>query len=228
MKRAVILYGIILMTCTSGYSQDATAMVQRLKAKMDHVNSYEADAIMKTEVSFLKVPQTQVKVYFRKPDQLKIKNEKGISLVPKSILGESLNGLLNGNFTALLAGSEKAGITNLIIIKLIPLNDTGETVLSTLYIDESRLLIMKAKITTRDNGTYEMDMNYGKYANYALPDKVICTFNTKDFKLPKGVTFDYDDGTQKETKKPTQDTKGKVEITYSSYDINKPLPDSIF
>jgi len=28
-------------------------------------------------------------------------------------------------------------------------------------------------------------MNYGKYADYALPDKVLFTFNTKDYKLPR-------------------------------------------
>jgi outer membrane lipoprotein-sorting protein len=226
--RTVLLCAIIQMTYMMGYAQDATALVQKLKIKTQQVNSYEADAIMKTEVSFLKVPQTNVKVYFKKPDKLKIKNEKGISLVPKSILGESLNGLLNGNFTALSAGSEMAGGTKLTIIKLIPMDETGETVLSTLYIDETRLLIMKAKITTRDNGTYEMEMNYGKYISYALPDRVICTFNTKDYKLPKGITFDYDDGTQKESDRQTQDTKGKVEITYTSYIINKPVPDTIF
>ena len=36
---------------------------------------------------------------------------------------------------------------------------------------------------------------------YGLPDKVIFSFNTKDYKLPKGVTFDYDDGAKKKNLK---------------------------
>jgi outer membrane lipoprotein-sorting protein len=72
-------------------------------------------------------------------------------------------------------------------------------------------------------------MTYGRYAAYALPDKVLFSFNAQDYKLPKGVTFDYDDGTVK--KKPaaeTQSQRGKIEITYSAYIINKGVPDSAF
>lgn len=72
-------------------------------------------------------------------------------------------------------------------------------------------------------------MSYGKYAEYGLADKVIFTFNTKDYKLPKGITFDYDDGSKKEEPADKlKDKKGKVEISYSSYTINKGVADSVF
>jgi hypothetical protein len=62
-----------------------------------------------------------------------------------------------------------------------------------------------------------------------LADKVIFSFNTKEYKLPKGVTFDYDDGTQKkEDNDKIKNKKGKVEISYSGYIINKGVPDSVF
>jgi hypothetical protein len=31
----------------------------------------------------------------------------------------------------------------------------------------------------------KLEMSYGKYIAYGLPDKVIFSFNTKDYKLPK-------------------------------------------
>ena len=228
MSRILLVYATILLSGQFLYAQDANSLIQKVRAKMEQVNSYEADGIMKTNVSFLKVPETQIKIYYKKPDKLKIKNEKGISLVPKSFLGISLNSLLKGNFTALNSGTDQANGKNLRIIKLIPSDDNSPVVLSTLYIDESNLLIIKAKITTRENGTYDMDMDYGKYTNYALPDKIVCTFNTKDYKLPKGVTLDYDDGSKKEAGKSKAYTKGKVEIDYSSYAINKVIADNIF
>ena len=53
-------------------------------------------------------------------------------------------------------------------------------------------------------------MSYGKYAEFGLADKVIFTFNTKDYKLPKGITFDYDDGSKKEkTADKMKDKKGR-------------------
>ena len=62
-----------------------------------------------------------------------------------------------------------------------------------------------------------------------LADKVIFSFNTKDYKLPKGITFDYDDGSKKkDDPDKLKNRKGRVEISYSSYIINKGVPDSVF
>jgi hypothetical protein len=111
----------------------------------------------------------------------------------------------------------------------LPKDDNSDVVLSTVYIDEAQLLIKKAKTTTKENGTYELEMVYGKYATYGLADKITFRFNTKDYKLPKGITFDYDDGSKKETNPDKlKNKKGEVEITYSSYIINKGVPDSVF
>jgi len=228
MKRKIFM--TIFLGCLSAIvsAQDAGSLLQKVREKLNKVNDYEATGIMKTNVSFLKVPQADVKVYFKKPDNLKIKNEKGISLVPKGAVSISLNNLLKGNYTALDAGSDVIDGRKIKIIKLLPVDENADIVLSTFYIDEIRLLVVKAKTTTRENGSYEVEMNYGKYADYALPDKVLFTFNTKDYKLPKGITFDYDDGSKKKTENNINNNKGKVEISYSSYIINKGLPDSVF
>lgn len=209
------------------YAQDAATLLQKARAKLDQVNNYQATGIMKTNVSFLKVPEAQVVVYFKRPDKLKIKNEKGISLVPRGAVTISLNNLLKGGYTTLDAGTEMLDGHKVRVIKLLPLDDSADLVLSTLYIDVARLLILKARTTTRENGSYEVAMSYGKYSEYALPDKVLFTFNIKDYKLPKGMTFDYDDGSAKKPDGPVN-AKGSVEISYSSYIINKGVADSVF
>jgi len=63
-------------------------------------------------------------------------------------------------------------------------------------------------------------MSYGKYSEYGLPDKIVFSFNTKDYKLPKGITLDYDDGSDKNEERLKNKT-GTVEITYTNYVINK-------
>lgn len=211
-------------------AQDAAALVQKIKAKIDKVDNYEASGSMKTNVSFLKVPEAQVKIYFKKPNQLKIRNEKGISFVPKGAVSINLNNIVAGDeYSIIDAGTEKIGNTTVRVVKLLPHDDNAEVVLSTLYIDEANLVIKKAKTTTRQNGSYQLEMSYGKYISYGLPDKVIFTFNTKDYKLPKGVTFDFDDGS--ETRKAADKTKsntGMAEIIYNSYIINKGVDDAVF
>ncbi|HVM88867.1 MAG TPA: hypothetical protein VMT76_11830 [Puia sp.] len=210
------------------FAQDGNLLLQKTKGKLDKINDYKATGIMKTDVSFLKVPEANVTVYYKKPDNLKIKNNKGISLVPKGAVSISLTDLLKGNYTVIDAGSSTVQNNQVKVLKLLPVEESSNIILSTLYIEESKFLIIKAITTTKDNGTYEVEMTYGKYISYALPDKVVFTFNTKDYKLPEGVTFDYDDGTKKQTENTGKNNKGKVEIDYSSYVINNGLPDSIF
>jgi outer membrane lipoprotein-sorting protein len=222
-----------LIACLSAVvvkAQTAEEIITLVRARLDKVNDYEAKGKMKTNVVFIKTPVASVTIYFKKPDKLRIKNDSGISLVPKGSVNININSVFtqdNASYDIIDAGKEDR--THLRIVKLLPKDENAEVVLSTLYIDEKQALIKKSKTTTKDNGTYELEMTYGKYAEYGLADKVIFSFNTKDYKLPKGVTFDYDDGTKKkDEKEKLKDRKGKVEITYSGYTINKGVPDSVF
>ena len=227
MKKVLILFFILfLFVQVSG--QTPQELIDKVKAKLEKVNDYTAKGKLKTNVIFIKAPIASVKVYYKRPDKMKIVNENGISFIPKGSVNINLAKFLSGpgNYEIVDAGTEPS--TGLRILKLLPSDESSEIVLSTLYIDEKTELIKKAKNTTRDNGTYELEMSYGKYITYSLPDKVIFSFNTKDYKLPKGVTFDYDNGTEKKPGENLKNKKGKVEITYTEYLINKGVNDSIF
>ncbi len=229
MKRIVLLLFIIHANLT-GVAQDINALVEKVKARIDLVNDYEASGKMKTNVVFLKVPIATVKIYFKKPNRLKVKNEKGISFVPKGAVNINMNNILSsGKYTVLDAGNDKIGGTPVKVVKLLPEDENADVILSTLYIDEANLVIRRAKTTTRDNGTYELEMSYGRYIAYGLPDNLIFSFNTKDYKMPKGVTFDFEDGTEAKKKEDRlKNRKGKLEITFNTYTINKGIADAVF
>lgn len=227
----ILFFCWILSAFSVTAQEDVNALIKKVSAKIDMVNNYEASGKMKTNVTFLKVPESVVKIYFKKPNKLKIKNEKGISFVPKGAVSINLSNIINGGkYTALDAGTDKIGNTVVRVVKLLPEDDNADVVLSTVYIDEANYIIRKAKTTTRENGSYQLEMTYSKYTAYGLPDKIIFTFNTKDYKLPKGVTFDFDDG--KEVKKTTPESlkknQGMAEITFDSYSINKGVSDDVF
>jgi outer membrane lipoprotein-sorting protein len=231
MKKRNFLFLLLVAGPLAMWAQDVNALVQKVKAKLDKVSDYEAGGKLKTNVSFLKVPVADVKVYYKKPDKMKIKNQKGFSFVPKGAVNINMSNTIgNGKYTVLDAGTEQINGVTVKVVKLLPEDEKSDVVLSTLYIDEANLVIRRAKTTTRDNGTYELEMTFGKYLEYGLPDKVVFSFNTKDYKLPKGVTFDFDDGTEKK-KSPAdngKNKKGKAEIIFKSYIINKGINDDIF
>jgi outer membrane lipoprotein-sorting protein len=238
MKRSLVFLFLFLFSVFAQAQlvpqqrEDINVLVQKVKDKINLVNDYEANGRMKTNVVFLKVPVATIKLYFKKPNRLRIKNEKGISFVPKGAVNINMSNVLSsGNYSVLDAGNDKIGNTAVKVVKLLPEDDNADVVLSTLYIDPVNQVILKTKTTTRDNGTYELEMSYGKYISYGLPDKIIFSFNTKDYKMPKGVTFDFEDGSQKKTaaeKEKLKNQKGKMEISISGYTINKGIADSVF
>ena len=149
--------------------------------------------------------------------------------VPKESESISLYSLVAGKYQVIDAGYEELNGIPVHVVKLLPENENANLVLATLFIDSSRILILKAKITTRDNGTDEVELSYGKYAKASLPDKIVFSFNTQDYKLPKGVTFDYDDGTQKKNQGQDQkNQRGKIEISFHFYLVNAGFKDAVF
>ncbi|CAN5837074.1 hypothetical protein BH10BAC2_BH10BAC2_34320 [soil metagenome] len=228
MKKLVI-FSLMITFSLASRGQDMTALISKVKAKLDQVNDYTAEGVLKTDVTFIKAPAGKVKVYFKKPNKFKLKKDGGISILPKG--GVSVNTssmIMTDNYVALAAGEFLVDGVKTKIVKLLPTDENSEVVLSTLYIDETNLLVRKAITTTKDNGTYEIGLTYGKYISYGLPDKIVFSFNTKDYKLPKGVTLEFDEGEKKSDADKLKNKKGKVEITYSSYTINKGVDDSLF
>ncbi len=226
----ILLIVIALHLSFLSFSQDMTALVMKVKAKLEQVNDYEADGRMKTDVSFIKAPIGKVKVFFKKPNKFRLKKDGGISLLPKGGVSVNMNSVFATNdFVALAAGESVVGGTKTKVVKLLPANENSDVVLTTMYIDEANLLVKKAVTTTRENGTYEIEMTYGQFTQYGLPDKVVFTFNTKDYKLPKGITLEFDDNEKQLSEADKlKNKKGRVEITYTHYVINKGVDDSVF
>jgi len=207
-------------------AQTAEEIVKKIKMKLEKINDYEAEGKMKTNVAFIKAPLATVKVFYKKPDKLLILNQSGISFIPKGSVNININNVFVNMhaFDVIDAGRDNAGLR---VIKLLPKDDTADIVLSTLYVDEKNMLVKKSKTTTKENGTYELEMNYAKFLEYGLPDRIIFSFNTKDYKLPKGITLDYDDGSEKNGDK-LKNKRGTVEISYKSYIINKGIDSKVF
>ena len=229
MNRSIIqaVLGVLLLFAALPLTaQQADALLKKVRDKLNSVKSYEAQGMIKTDVSFIKIPESKVTVLFKNPDKFRIIKQEGISVVPKGGINFNLSSLFAGNnYSSVMAGKAAIGGKPVTIVKLIPLDEKGDIVLSTLYIDEKESVIRKAQTTTRNNGTYEMNLEYGRYTSYGLPDKVMFVFDTKEYKLPKGVTMEYDAGKKEQ---PKQSLQGKVEIAYSNYQVNKPISDNMF
>jgi outer membrane lipoprotein-sorting protein len=228
----ILLVGILFCTSffmsANAFSQN-DPLIEKVAQKLALVNDYVAEGVMKTDVSFIKASLGKVKVYFKKPNLLKVKKEGGISLLPRGGVSLTINTLLNTKqYTTIAAGTQLLNGKNLNVIKLIPTDDNLDWVISTLWIDPIDALVYKTATTTKENGSYEITMQYGDYAKYGLASKIVFSFNTKDYKLPNGITLEFGDDDPTAKQKALKNKKGTIEITYKNYTINKGVPNSIF
>jgi len=231
-SKNIVLY-FLSLTISLFFSTTAMAqtdpLIEKVSQKLAQVNDYVAEGVMKTDVAFIKASLGKVKVYFKKPNLLKVKKEGGISLLPRGGVSLTINTLLNTKqYTTIPAGNQVLNGKNLTVIKLIPTDDNLDWVISTLWIDPLEALVYKTATTTKENGSYEITMQYGEFAQQGLASKIIFSFNTKDYKLPNGITLEFGDEDPTAKQKTLKNKKGTIEITYSKYTINKGIPNNIF
>ncbi len=224
-----ILLILIFMSATTVMAQTEEALLKKVRAKLEKVSDYQAEGKMKLDVSFINAPASKVTVYYKKPNRFKVKKAGGISILPKGGISVNVGSLLtDGSYQTVPGGASAVDGKPTTVVKLIPTDENSDVVLSVLHIDEKEAVIRKAIVTTKESGTYEILMNYSAYTAWGLPDKVVFTFNTKDYKMPKGVIFEYEKGGEKKTENKAKTKKGKVEITYTGYVINKGIDDKNF
>jgi outer membrane lipoprotein-sorting protein len=211
--------------------QDATKLFYGLRDRMSAVKDYVATVRMKIDVTFMRVPLLAGKLYYKAPGKLKFERAGGISILPRKSVTLSIDKMVPaGDVTVLDAGKEIIDGLPTHVIKVIPEGES-DIVLAKVWIDEARMLALRTETTTRDNGTARMELSYDKYAAQALPDRVVFVMDVKEYKLPKGVTMDYDEGTtpvERGNKQPKLPKKGRIEIRYLNYQINVGLSDAVF
>jgi outer membrane lipoprotein-sorting protein len=222
---------ILLITTCYPQKNEPDAILKKVKDNFNRVQDYQADLKVKVDVDFIKVPDMKAKLYFKQPDKMQLDSE-GFAMLPKGGMNFSPSSMLSGNYTAFYEKDYTENGTKFCIIKIIPLGDAGDVVLSTLWIDLDYYRIVRIETSTKTQGTYQIELSYPQHTDYPLPSSMTFIFNLDKMNLPKGLADDMDraDGKSVESKKEAQEktTTGKVYINYSDYRINQGLSDSIF
>jgi len=214
---------ISLSNFSSGQSKNASKIIDEINKKFEHVNDYSVDARIKVNVDFLKVPERNVKIYFRKPDKVKMEAD-GFALLPKQGMNFSPSNFLTDKYESIYVRSEKIGAKIYDVIKVIPMSDTANILLSTLWIDSKALLIKKVNTVTKKSGMIEIEMKYDKSnAKFSLPSEVQFNFNPQD-----EVSEVETKNKTKNAKPNSRNMKGSVIVYYSNYKVNSGIPESVF
>jgi outer membrane lipoprotein-sorting protein len=223
MKKFCLL--IFLVTLTVGAQQiNPDEILTKVKEKINKVNDYSVQANVKVDVDFLRVPETKATIYFKQPDKVKMESD-GFALIPRQGFNFSPLMLLKEDYTAVFAKEDTLEGNEIYLIKILPLSDSTDVVLSNLWIDKNNFVVHKVMTTTKKSGTVQIDLKYDKQIDYALPSEMKISFNLDRMNIPQ-TAMEGSQGDQKS--KTNKNMSGRVIVTYSNYNINLGLTDEFF
>lgn len=208
-------------------AQDANQIVKAVRLKLELVNDYTVDIHVKAQVPMIKIDEVDAKIYYKQPNLMKVES-KGIAILPKQGMGE-LNAFLTNEkaYTCALNGTKMIGDVKTAVVSVLPLTENSDVILVKLWIDTQRDLILKSQITSKSNGTLNVDYFYGDQAKYGLPYKMVFTIDVKKFKLPKSVAADLHQNKKKNNAKDGPQT-GTIVMQMRNYKVNQGIPNSKF
>ncbi|MBT8387984.1 MAG: outer membrane lipoprotein-sorting protein [Ignavibacteria bacterium] len=224
-----IMFLILLLSLT-GFSQskDPDEILNNIIKAFEEIEDYIVDVNIIVDVAFLKVPEANAKIYFKQPDKIHMESE-GFALLPKQGMNFSPLGFLKTDYTALYDKEVELNGTNVSVLKVIPLDERSDVILSTFWIDQSNNRIIKVESSRRPGGTFSIDLIYPKdEPDFLLPATMVFTFAIEDIRFPTGITGDSNSESNNENEKEDKDKSGKVYINYSNYKINQGLSDDLF
>ena len=224
----ILIYILLIVTSIIAQSKNPNEIINEVISNFSKVKDYQVDVNIKVDIEFLKVPDSKAKIYFKQPDKVHLESE-GFALLPKDGLDFSPSSLVKKNYTAIYEQDVMLDGINTSIVKVIPIGDQGNVILSTLWIDQSKRIIRKVESTTKTNGTFSINFFYDDNLKYPLPSKIIFSFNIDQMNIPNAFGDEPNaDQPKKKKGRFNSTTKGQVIVTYSNYKVNKGIPDSIF
>jgi outer membrane lipoprotein-sorting protein len=206
-------------------AQNPKQLIAAVNKKFNSIKDYSADLKMEFNIPSVNIQSIKGKVYFKKPNKFRIRTH-GIVFLPKQNPSYSLQLLADTNtYTAIISGEEK--IENVVckIVSVIP-NKDGDMILGKFWIDSKTSLVMRSQLTTKSNGTIQMDNTYNNM-NPILPEKVLFTVDITKFKIPKAIAVDINSKTVKNTSYNNKSV-GNIILNFSNYKINQKLEDKVF
>jgi outer membrane lipoprotein-sorting protein len=223
-----ILFALLISSTLYAQNTDPYKIIERVKVKYESLIDYVADASIKVDVNFLKVPESKAVVYFKKPDKVKLQSE-GFALLPKEGLNFLPAKILEEDITAIFTGRDTLRADSVNILKIIPNSDSSDVVLSKLWIDSKINVITKVETTTKKRGTFSVNLFYGRQKEFGLPDSVILSFNISNVPLPNSMTGEMGSSRKKRNRRKFSGPMvGSVTVRYTNYKINTGLSDELF
>ncbi|MDH3267666.1 MAG: outer membrane lipoprotein-sorting protein [Ignavibacteria bacterium] len=224
------ILSVVILFGTLGFSQlkNPETILENVKKEFDKIEDYQVDVKIKVDVDFLKMPEREATIFYKKPDKFHIDSEN-FALLPKSGLNSSPLGFLNYDYKAYYIREDTVNGAITSVIKVIPLEVSADVILSTFWVDTQRNIILKVESTRKPQGTFFIDMEYLKTKQgFWLPSSMTFSFTVDRSLYPGKLNKDNDSESGKSKEDSSEKETGYVYLNYSNYKVNIGLQDELF
>ena len=205
--------------------EDPKKIINKLIVNYEDLDEFTVDVNVVVDVEFLKVPESNAKMRYRKPDKFDIQSQ-GFSLIPKEGVNFLPHRLFQGKYTSFYVTDEVVDGFITAVVKIIPL-EASDLAVSTIWIDKKHSIIRKIESTTKTQGTFFVKLEYPIFTS-SLNDR-----NSNDKRLPSRIVYSFEidksmiagllksRDKSKNSKNEYKRKDGKVVVSFSNYQIVK-------
>ena len=241
----MIMLGLFLATLLSLLfcnDEQVNRYVKETNDKFNSIEDYQVQMVVKLDVPAFRMPKKRYKVFYKKPDKIKVK-ARGFGILPKTGLFTSPNDNFdNLENLKLTSYKDPENIHDIMII--------GDLIVDSLKLEMpneySRLAfdpIVEVKIDTLNwvikNVTtkldtlklFQIDNFYDMYdEKYYMPKQSIVKYFIKDKKFFNWLNKDAGNIIGKDAAIPSANSvvEGTITVDYKKYKINKGIKDKVF
>jgi hypothetical protein len=201
--------------------EEGAPFLDALQKKYSGLKDYTADVDVHFDIEGFKAPDMQAKVYWKRPDRMKIESKR-IFFLPKE----------GGTFNPFMFNKEDFEVKflerltyegrNAVKLKLTPKkrkpNAPQDFILT---IDTDRNLIGEMNTSSFDGREAKALIEYGHFSDFDLPTRIELRLDVQFNESREFKDFGH-------SAQPAKRVTGRVDITYSNYKVNVGLTNQIF
>ena len=239
--RNTILFYLIF---SLGYSKDVIdldRLINKTQMQYELVSAYSAKLEVSLKIPAFRMPKKKYKVFFKKPNKLKIKS-RGFGVLPKTGIFTSPRDNFDNldgkyiNYEFLDKSKNKIMISGDLITDSLKVDMPNEYARLTFIpkvdvIIDTSFWVITSVITRIDTlKLFELNNNFENVGgNFLMPTRTIVQYYIKDAKLSKMLSGKINESVKINNIDNVGDmVQGTIEVNYFDYKININLDDSLF
>ena len=207
---------------------DPRYIMNKVQEKYDGIEDYSTTMKVEVDIPNFRIPQKEIKIYYKKPDKLSMKTS-GFAILPRWGVLPLPSDFLKEGAKLEYNCRERIDEVSYHVVDVISVEKKQPDVDISIWVNSKRWTIDKV-VSSNRAGKFEMKFSYVKIDNFWLPDTTIIEIN-----FAKGIPEMHRPSMRGSFERDLRDNiikegniNGRVVVAFSNFLVNIGLDDTLF